>query len=176
MPIMEALATTVTITLPDGSTKVVPKGTTVLQVAEAIGPRLARDAWAGKLGGKIVDLVLPIEADGSLEIITAKSPDAVPIYRHSTAHLTAQAVPCLFPDGQNGNSPQNAHDYYHDFHPARPYTTDDLSAIEAEMRKIIGEDLRIDREEMPIEKASGIFEDQGHALKVEIAQGIPAGE
>jgi threonyl-tRNA synthetase len=173
---MEALATTVTVTLPDGSTKVVPRGTTVLQVAEAIGPRLARDAWAGKLGGKIVDLVLPIEADGSLEIITAKSPDAVPIYRHSTAHLTAQAVKRLFPDVQIGIGPPIENGYYYDFHPARPFTPDDLSAIEAEMRKIIGEDLRIVREEMPIEQAIGIFEKQGDALKVEIAQGIPAGE
>ena len=173
---MEALAQTVTITLPDGSTKVVPKGTTVRQVAEAIGPRLARDAWAGKLGGKIVDLVLPIEADGSLEIITAKSPDAVPIYRHSTAHLTAQAVKRLFPDVQIGIGPPIENGYYYDFNPARPFTPEDLSAIEAEMRKIIGEDLPIVREEMPIEQAIGIFEEQRDALKVEIAQGIPAGE
>ena len=173
---MEALATTVTITLPDGSTKVVPKGTTVRQVAEAIGPRLARDAWAGKLGGKIVDLVLPIEADGSLEIITAKSPDAVPIYRHSTAHLTAQAVKRLFPDVQIGIGPPIENGYYYDFNPARPFTPEDLTAIEAEMRKIIGEDLPIAREEMPIERAIGIFEEQSDALKVEIAKGIPAGE
>ena len=173
---MEAPAQTVTLTLPDGSTKSVPKGTTVRQVAEAIGPRLARDAWAGKLGGKIVDLVLPIEADGSLEIITAKSPDAVPIYRHSTAHLTAQAVKRLFPDVQIGIGPPIENGYYYDFHPTRPFTPEDLSTIEAEMRKIIGEDLPIVREEMPIEQAIGIFEEQGDALKVEIARGIPAGE
>jgi threonyl-tRNA synthetase len=173
---MEALAQTVTITLPDGSTKTVPKGTTVRQLAEAIGPRLARDAWAGKLGGKIVDLELPIEADGSLEIITAKSPDAVPIYRHSTAHLTAQAVKRLFPDVLIGIGPPIENGYYYDFHPARPFTPEDLTAIEAEMRKIIGEDLPIVREEMPIEQAIGIFEEQADALKVEIAQGIPAGE
>jgi threonyl-tRNA synthetase len=173
---MEALAQPITITLPDGSTKVVPKGTTVRQVAEAIGPRLARDAWAGKLGGKIVDLVLPIEADASLEIITAKSPDAVPIYRHSTAHLTAQAVKRLFPDVQIGIGPPIENGYYYDFNPARPFTPEDLSAIEAEMRKIIAEDLPIVREEMPIEQAIGIFEEQRDSLKVEIAQGIPAGE
>jgi threonyl-tRNA synthetase len=166
----------VTITLPDGSTRSVPKGTTVRQVAEAIGPRLARDAWAGKLNGKIVDLVLPIEADGSLEIITAKSPDAAPIYRHSTAHLTAQAVKRLFPDVQIGIGPPIENGYYYDFHPTRPFTPEDLSAIEVEMRKIIGEDLPIVREEMPIDQAIRIFEEQADALKVEIAQGIPAGE
>ena len=173
---MEAVAHNVTIRLPDGSTKVVPKGTTVRQVAESIGPRLARDAWAGKLDGKIVDLVLPIEADGSLEILTAKSPDAVPIYRHSTAHLTAQAVKRLFPDVQIGIGPPIENGYYYDFNPARPFTPEDLAAIEAEMRKIIAEDLPIVREEMPIEQAVGIFEKQRDALKVEIAKGIPAGE
>ena len=161
---MEALAHTVTIRLPDGSTKVVPKGTTVRQVAEAIGPRLARDAWAGKLDGKVVDLVLPIEADGSLEIITAKSPDAVPIYRHSTAHLTAQAVKRLFPDVQIGIGPPIENGYYYDFNPARPFTPEDLAAIEAEMRKIIGEDLPIVREEMPIERGDrDLREPEGRA-------------
>ncbi|HEY7112013.1 MAG TPA: threonine--tRNA ligase [Thermoanaerobaculia bacterium] len=173
---MDTAADNVTIRLPDGSTKVVPRGTTVRQVAESIGPRLARDAWAGKLDGKVVDLVLPLEADGSLEILTAKSPDAVPIYRHSTAHLTAQAVKRLFPDVQIGIGPPIENGYYYDFNPARPFTPEDLAAIEAEMRKIIAEDLPIVREEMPIEQAVGIFEKQKDTLKVEIAKGIPPGE
>jgi len=173
---MEALAQTVKVTLPDGSTKVVPRGTTVRQVAESIGPRLARDAWAGKWNGKVVDLVLPLESDGALEIITAKSADAVPIYRHSTAHLTAQAVKRLFPDVQIGIGPPIENGYYYDFNPARPFTPEDLGAIEAEMRKIIQEDLPIVREEMPIEQAIAIFEGQKDALKVEIAKGIPPGE
>ena len=173
---MEALAQTVKVTLPDGSTKVVPRGTTVRQVAESIGPRLARDAWAGKWNGKVVDLVLPLEADGTLQVITAKSPDAVPIYRHSTAHLTAQAVKRLFPDVQIGIGPPIENGFYYDFNPARPFTPEDLAAIEAEMRRIIGEDLPIVREEMPIEQAIAIFEGQNDALKVEIAKGIPPGE
>ena len=173
---MEALAQTVKVTLPDGSTKVVPRGSTVRQVAESIGPRLARDAWAGKWNGKVVDLVLPLEDDGTLEIITAKSPDAAPIYRHSTAHLTAQAVKRLFPDVQIGIGPPIENGYYYDFNPARPFTPEDLATIEAEMRRIIREDLPIVREEMPIEQAIAIFEGQNDALKVEIAQGIPAGE
>jgi threonyl-tRNA synthetase len=173
---MEAAADNVTIRLPDGSTRVVPKGTTVRQVAEAIGPRLSRDAWAGKLDGQIVDLVTPLESDGALVILTAKSPEAVPIYRHSTAHLTAQAVKRLFPDVQIGIGPPIENGYYYDFNPARPFTPEDLAAIETEMRNIIREDLPIVREDMPIERAIAIFERQNDALKVEIAKGIPQGE
>jgi threonyl-tRNA synthetase len=173
---MEARADTVTITLPDGSTRSVPRGTTVVAVAQGIGPRLAKDAWAGKLDGKVVDLVTPIESDASLEIITAKSPDAVPIYRHSTAHLTAQAVKRLFPDVQIGIGPPIENGYYYDFNPARPFTLEDLAAIEAEMRKIIAEDLAIERMDMPIEQTIAIFEKQKDDLKVEIAKGIPEGE
>ena len=173
---MEARADTVTITLPDGSKRSVPRGTTVREVAQGIGPRLARDAWAGKLDGKVVDLVTSIESDASLEIVTAKSPDAVPIYRHSTAHLTAQAVKRLFPDVQIGIGPPIENGYYYDFNPARPFTPEDLAAIEAEMRKIIAEDLAIERMDMPIEQAIAIFEKQKDDLKVEIAKGIPEGE
>jgi threonyl-tRNA synthetase len=170
---MEARADNmVTVTLPDGSKRSIVRGTTVREVAQGIGPRLARDAWAGKLDGKVVDLVAPIESDASLEIITAKSPDAVPIYRHSTAHLTAQAVKRLFPEVQIGIGPPIENGYYYDFLPARPFTPEDLAAIEAEMRKIIGEDHAITREEMPVEKAIGIFEGQHDPLKVEIARGL----
>ncbi len=173
---MEARADTVTVTLPDGSTRSVRRGTTVREVAQGIGPRLAKDAWAGKLDGKVVDLVTPIESDASLEVITGKSPDAVPIYRHSTAHLTAQAVKRLFPDVQIGIGPPIENGYYYDFNPARPFTPEDLAAIEAEMRKIVGEDLPIERMEMPLAEAVSIFEKQADALKVEIARGIPEGE
>jgi threonyl-tRNA synthetase len=173
---MEARTDAVTVTLPDGSTRSIPRGRTVREVAQGIGPRLARDAWAGKLDGKVVDLVTPIDSDASLEIITGKSADAVPIYRHSTAHLTAQAVKRLFPDVQIGIGPPIENGYYYDFNPARPFTPEDLAAIEAEMRKIIGEDLAIERMDMPLSEAIAIFEKQGDALKVEIARGIPAGE
>ena len=170
---MEARADNmVTVTLPDGSKRSIARGTTVREVAQGIGPRLAKDAWAGKLDGKVVDLVAPIESDASLEIITAKSPDAVPIYRHSTAHLTAQAVKRLFPEVQIGIGPPIENGYYYDFLPARPFTPEDLAAIEAEMRKIIQEDHAITREEMPVEKAIGIFEGQHDPLKVEIARGL----
>ena len=169
---MEARANTITVTLPDGSRRSVPRGTTVRAIAEAIGPRLARDAWAGKLDGRVVDLVTPVEADASLEILTSKSPEAVPIYRHSTAHLTAQAVKRLFPKVQIGIGPPIENGYYYDFLPARPFTPEDLQAIEAEMRRIIAEDHPIVRAEMPTAEAITIFEAQHDPLKVEIAKGL----
>jgi threonyl-tRNA synthetase len=169
---MEAQQERVTITLPDGSTKSVPKGSTVRQLAEMIGPRLARDAVAGKLDGRVVDLVTPIDGDAKLEILTWKSPDTLTIYRHSTAHLTAQAVKRLFPDVQIGIGPPIENGYYYDFLPKRPFTPEDLESIEREMRKIIGEDLAIQRLEMPTAEAIGIFQEQGDPLKVEIARGL----
>ena len=173
---MEAQADKVTVTLPDGSTKSVPKGTTVREIAEAIGPRLAREALAGKLDGRIVDLITPVDSNAALEIITWKSPEAVPIYRHSTAHLTAQAVKRLFPEVQIGIGPPIENGYYYDFLPSRPFTPEDLEAIEKEMRKIIGEDLPIRRSEMPVEEAIGIFAKQNDPLKVQIARELPEDE
>jgi threonyl-tRNA synthetase len=170
---MEALALTVTVRLPDGSTKVVPKGTTLSQIAESIGPRLAKDALAAKLDGKLVDLARPVEADASVEIVTGKSPEAVELYRHSTAHLTANAVKRLFPDVQIGIGPAIENGYYYDFNPKRPFTPEDLAAIEAEMRQIVTEDNPIERLEMSREEAIRIFEAQNDALKVEIIRGIP---
>src|SRR5262245_38870173 len=126
----------VQVTLPDGSTRSFPKGTAVRQIAEAIGPRLAREAVAGKLDGRVVDLVMPVDADASLEILTWSSPETATIYRHSTAHLTAQAVKRLFPEVQIGIGPPIENGYYYDFLPQRPFTPEDLQAIEQEMRKI----------------------------------------
>ena len=173
---MEALAKNVTVRLPNGASLEVPSGTSVREVAERIGPRLAKDAVAGKLDGRIVDLVTRLESDGSIEILTWKSPDVVPIYRHSTAHLTAQAVKRLFPEVQIGIGPPIENGYYYDFLPARPFTPDDLEKIEAEMRRIIAEDLPIERSEMPVEEAVAIFEAQNDPLKVQIARELPEGE
>jgi threonyl-tRNA synthetase len=170
---MEALAEKVAIRLPDGATLEVPKGTTVRAVAERIGPRLAKDAVAGKLDGRVVDLVTPLDADATLEIITWRSPDVVPIYRHSTAHLTAQAVKRLFPDVQIGIGPPIENGYYYDFLPRRPFTPEDLEKIEMEMRRIIGENLEISRLEMPVSEAISIFEGQNDPLKVQIARELP---
>ncbi len=173
---MEALAKTVTIRLPDGTALEVPAGTTVREVAERIGPRLAKDAVAGKLDGRIVDLVTRLDSDGSIEIVTWRSADAVPIYRHSTAHLTAQAVKRLFPEVQIGIGPPIENGYYYDFLPERPFTPEDLEKIEAEMRRIVAEDLPIERSEMTVDEAVAIFEGQSDPLKVQIARELPEDE
>ena len=170
---MEALAQTITVTLPDGSTKVVPKGTTLRQVAESIGPRLAKDALAAKVDGKLVDLARALDRDAAVAIVTARSPEAVELYRHSTAHLTAHAVKRLFPDVQIGIGPAIENGYYYDFNPKRPFTPEDLEAIEAEMRRIVTEDDPVERLEMSKDEAIRIFEGQNDALKVEIIRGIP---
>jgi threonyl-tRNA synthetase len=170
---MEALAQTVTITLPDGSTKTVPAGTTLRDIAAGIGPRLAKDALAGKLDGRLVDLATPVRSDAKVEIVTPKSPEALDLYRHSTAHLTANAVKRLFPTVQIGIGPAIENGYYYDFSPERPFTPDDLAAIEAEMRKIVAEDNAIERSEMSKDDAIRIFEGQNDPLKVEIIRGIP---
>jgi threonyl-tRNA synthetase len=171
---MEALAQkTVKLTLPDGSTKTVPSGTTLAEIAAGIGPRLAKDALAGKLDGKLVDLATPVRADAKIEIVTPKSPEALSLYRHSTAHLTANAVKRLFPTVQIGIGPAIENGYYYDFSPERPFTPEDLSAIEAEMRRIVAEDNPIERSEVSKEEAIEIFEGQKDALKVEIIRGIP---
>src|SRR5437879_5982414 len=127
---MEALAQTITITLPDGSKRKVPSGTTLREIAASIGPRLAQDALAAKLDGRLVDLSARADSDASVEIVTAKSPDALALYRHSTAHLTANAVKRLFPNVQIGIGPAIESGYYYDFDPGRPFTPADLEAIE----------------------------------------------
>ncbi len=163
----------VTVTLPDGSARKVAAGTTLREIAQGIGPRLAKDALAAKLDGRLVDLAARVTRDAAVEIVTPRSPEAVDLYRHSTAHLTANAVKRLFPTVQIGIGPAIENGYYYDFLPDRPFTPEDLEAIEAEMRKIVAEDNPVERLEMPKEEAIRIFEGQKDPLKVEIIRGIP---
>ena len=163
----------VTVTLPDGSARKVAAGTTLREIAQGIGPRLAKDALAAKLDGRLVDLAARVTRDAAVEIVTPRSPEAVDLYRHSTAHLTANAVKRLFPTVQIGIGPAIENGYYYDFLPERPFTPEDLEAIEAEMRKIVAEDNPVERLEMPKEEAIRIFEGQKDPLKVEIIRGIP---
>src|SRR5207253_1310046 len=121
----------------------------VLELARSIGPRLAQSALAGKIDGTVVDLSRRIEHDASVEIVTPKSPDAIEVYRHSTAHLTANAVKRLFPEVKIGIGPAIENGYYYDFDPGRPFTPEDLAAIEKEMKQIVAEDNAIERLEMP---------------------------
>lgn len=165
----------VRLTLPDGSVREVAAGTTGEAVAASIGARLAKDALAVKVGGKVLDLKRPITESGAFEVITPKHPDALEVYRHSTAHLTAHAVKRLFPGVKIGIGPAIENGYYYDFDPGRAFTPEDLEKIEAEMRKIVAENATIERLEMSKAEAVKLFEEQGDHLKVEIVSGIPEG-
>lgn len=165
----------VRLTLPDGSVREVTTGTTGEAVAASIGARLAKDALAVKVAGKILDLKRPITESGAFEVITPKHPDALEVYRHSTAHLTAHAVKRLFPGVKIGIGPAIENGYYYDFDPGRAFTPEDLERIEAEMRKIVAENAPVERLEMSKAEAVKIFEEQGDHLKVEIVSGIPEG-
>ena len=163
------------LTLPDGTVKEVPFGTTGRAVAASIGPRLAKDALGVKLSGHVFDLSRPLTESGAFEVVTPKHPDALELYRHSTAHLCANAVKRLFPGVKIGIGPAIENGFYYDFDPGRPFTPEDLEKIEAEMRKIVAEDNVVVRKEMSKAEAVRIFEAQDDPLKVEIIAGIPEG-
>ncbi|MDE2698038.1 MAG: TGS domain-containing protein, partial [Gemmatimonadota bacterium] len=130
----------ITITLPDGSTKEIDRGTTVLQVAESIGSGLARAALAGRVDGRAVDLSYPVASDAAVEILTFSDDEGKEVYWHSTAHVMAQAVQDLFPTAKVTIGPPIENGFYYDFDVDRPFTPDELEKIEARMLEIARED------------------------------------
>jgi threonyl-tRNA synthetase len=158
------------VSLPDGSRKTVPRGTSVLEVARSIGPRLAREAIAAKVDDKAVDLSTPLSQDSALVILTPSQPEALEIYRHSTAHLLAQAVQEIFPDARVGIGPVIEDGFYYDFDKQEPFTPEDLEVIESKMREIVQRDLPILRRVMPKDEAVKYFEAKGERLKVELVR------
>src|SRR5690606_30920371 len=129
----------VRVALPDGSQREYPRGTTVAEVAESIGPRLARAALAGKVDGQVVDLARPLERDAAVEIITEKSPDALGVLRHSAAHVLATAVRKVRPDAKIGFGPAIEDGFYYDFEVDHPFTTEELEEIERETAAVSAE-------------------------------------
>ncbi len=138
----------ISLSLPDGSVREVPSGSTALQVAEGIGPRLARAALAAKVDGEVWDLSRPISDDASIEILTEKQPEALDVLRHSAAHVMATAVRQLYPDAKIGFGPSIRDGFYYDFEVERPFTPEDLEAIEARMHDVVKEDFPFVREEV----------------------------
>jgi len=165
-----------TIRLPDGSQKSFPGPVTVAEVAQAIGPGLARAALAGKVNGKLVDTSFRIESDAELAVVTDRDPEGLEILRHSTAHLLAHAVKELFPDAQVTIGPVIENGFYYDFSYKRPFTPDDLAAIEKRMSEIAKRDLPIVRKVMPRDAAVQLFRGMGEAYKAEIIASIPASD
>jgi len=164
------------ITLPDGSCKSFESPVTVNEVAESIGPGLAKATLAGEVNGALVDASHPIEGDATLRIITGRDDEGVDLIRHSTAHLMAQAVKRLYPETQVTIGPVIEHGFYYDFAREAAFKPEDIEAIEAEMKKIVEEDIPVFREIMDRDDAIRFFRDQGEDYKAEIIADIPAGE
>jgi threonyl-tRNA synthetase len=158
----------VAITLPDGSVRSVPAGTPVRGVAEEISPNLAKAALAAVVDGKLVDVSYPLDKDAAVRIVTEKSPEALPLLRHSTAHLLAAAVTNLFPEVQCGIGPATDEGFFYDFVVPRPFVPEDLEAIEAKMKEFASRDLVYERQIWPREEAKAFFEQRGEPLKMQL--------
>ncbi len=164
------------ITLPDGSRRTFDAPLSVAEIAAAIGPGLARAALAAKVDGRLVDLSHRIEADAALSIITDKDAEGLEIIRHSTAHLLAYAVKDLFPDAQVTIGPVIDNGFYYDFAYKRPFTPEDLQAIEHRMAELATRDEAVTRRVVPRDEAIAYFKSLGEDYKAEIVHDIPAGE
>jgi threonyl-tRNA synthetase len=165
------------VRLPDGSERDYPAGTTVLEVAASIGPRLARDTVAGRVNGLLVDLRTPLIGDAELRIVTVKDPDGAEVIRHSAEHVLADAVKRLWPGTPiDAGRQDHAEKYQYDFRFPRPFTPEDFPRIEEEMRKIIAEDLAFERIETDRETARALMRERGEDLKLVRLADIPEGE
>lgn len=164
------------ITLPDGARREYPQPLTVAEVAASIGPGLAKAAIAGKVDGKVVDTSHLIDRDAQLAIVTEKDPDGLEIIRHSTAHLLAYAVKELFPEAQVTIGPVVDNGFYYDFAYKRPFTPEDLAAIEKRMAELAAKNEPVVRRVLPRDEAVAYFKSLGEHYKAEIIGSIPAGE
>jgi threonyl-tRNA synthetase len=158
------------ITFPDGASKEFPQGVTALEIAKSIGPRLAADALVAKIDGGLVDLSTPIQSSGPIQFITPSSPEALEVYRHSSAHLLAAAVLQLFPDAHPGIGPPTESGFFYDFYREKPFTEDDLKKIEEKMRELAKADLPNERVYFPKEEGLKLFKQMGEFLKCELIE------
>ncbi len=163
----------VKITFPDGDVRTYPSGVTPRKIAEEIGPGLARNALAASVNGGAVDIDTPITTDASVCILTFDDPQGRDIYRHSSAHIMAQAVKRLYPDARLAIGPAIEDGFYYDIDFPQPISTEDLPKIEEEMKKIVREGLAFKRSELPRAEALRFFEEQGERYKVELINDLP---
>ena len=166
----------VQITFPDGAVKEFPNGTTTEDIAGSISSGLKKKALAGKLNGEMYDLRRPIEEDGAIEIITQDQPEALEILRHSTAHLMAQAIKRLYKDVKLGVGPVIESGFYYDIDMPQSLTPEDLPLIEKEMKKIINENISIERKEVSRNEAIQIYKEIDDEYKLELIEAIPEDE
>src|SRR5689334_1383349 len=142
------------VTLPDGSQQTVPPGSRPIDIAKSISPRLADDAVVARVNDQLYDLTRPLEGSAKLQILTSKNPEALEVYRHSTAHLLAAAVLELFPETKLGIGPPTEAGFYYDFQRETPFTPEDLEKIEARMWELQSKDLPFERKLTP--KSAGL--------------------
>ena len=164
----------VQITLPDGSLREFPAPVTVAEVAASIGAGLAKAALGGKVNGQLVDTSFSMSTNANLAIVTAKDPEGLELIRHSTAHLLAYAVKDLFPEAQVTIGPVIDNGFYYDFSYSRPFTPEDLVAIEKRMTELANKDEPVVRRVLPRDEAVTYFKGLGEHYKAEIIASIPA--
>jgi threonyl-tRNA synthetase len=159
------MADNIHIKLPDGSDKEFPKGTTALDVAKSISPRLADAALVAKTNGDLIDLTRPLDGDTSLRILTEKDPEALQVYRHSSAHLLAAAVLELFPETKLGHGPATETGFFYDFYRPTPFTPEDLEKIEKKMQELAQQNIPYAREFLPRQEGLEKFKGEGDFMK-----------
>ena len=164
------------ITLPDGSQRSFEQPLTVAELAASIGAGLAKAALAGRVDGRLVDTSFLIDRDASVAIVTDKDPQGLDVIRHSTAHLLAYAVKELFPDAQVTIGPVIEDGFYYDFSYKRPFTPEDLAAIEKRMSELARKDEKVERKLMSRDEAVRYFQSIGEHYKAEIIASIPSDE
>ncbi len=163
------------VTLKDGSVKEYNKGITVKEVAESISPGLARVALAAEINGEVKDLSYEINEDTNLNILTFDSEGGKEAYRHTSSHILAQAVKRLYPDAKLAIGPAIDNGFYYDFDVDKPFTVEDLEKIESEMKKIIKDDLKLERFTLSRDEAIKFMEEKGESYKVELINDLPEG-
>jgi len=159
------MSDTIKVKLPDGTVKEVPKGTTALDIAKEISPRLADAALVARTNGDLIDLTRPLEKDTELRLLTEKNPEALEVYRHSSAHLLAAAVLELFPETKLGHGPSTETGFFYDFYRQTPFTPEDLEKIEKKMQELVQQNLPYAREFLPRQEGLEKFKGEGDFMK-----------
>jgi threonyl-tRNA synthetase len=159
------MADSIHVKLPDGSVKEVPKGTTALDIAKSIGSRLADAALAAKTNGDLIDLTRPLEKDTDLRILTDRDPEALEVYRHSSAHLLAAAVLELFPETKLGHGPPTDSGFFYDFYRPTPFSPEDMEKIEKKMQELVQQNIPYAREFLPRDQGLAEFKKEGDFMK-----------
>jgi threonyl-tRNA synthetase len=159
------MADSIRVKLPDGSVKEVPKGTTALDIAKSIGQRLADATLVAKTNGDLIDVTKPLEKDTNLRLLTDRDPEALEVYRHSSAHLLAAAVLELFPETKLGHGPPTDTGFFYDFYRPTPFTPEDLQKIEKKMQELVQQDIPYAREFLPRSEGLAKFKGEGDFMK-----------